>query len=351
MCDVSITPFLMRILTLFLAALSLYTTPCSAQDIVKQHPMQGIELDSLARSYYAALEYSFNAWDSSVVGATHKHFTIDGDTYHLFVYERMDEYGETWTPDLDAKLVVVNGVGTYGKKLWQTSMGPLGYPTQINYAHSTAFSANGAIYLKLIYKEYNDLVDRGWVDFFALEGDSLRSVGHLALYERDDPSGGEIELYDGSLLPFKSSPEGVLITLKRDHLSTYNIDYLLTPTALKLIKNHEPEFHISLEEAQLRIDHIFERYYDQEEEISNTENRHRASFYVQEFERLIKQRHDFAPAYYNAGCMHAILGHINSAIPALKRAFELDPEYIEKAKTDPDLDLLRKHAEFLALFE
>lgn len=46
---------------------------------------------------------------------------------------------------------------------------------------------------------------------------------------------------------------------------------------------------------------------------------------------------DSASTYYNLACAHARLGAIQDAGEALKRAVELNPEFEEKAKHDPDL--------------
>lgn len=44
--------------------------------------------------------------------------------------------------------------------------------------------------------------------------------------------------------------------------------------------------------------------------------------------------------YYNMGCYHARLGEIEDAQAYVERAFELDPEFRENARTDPDLENL-----------
>ncbi len=45
--------------------------------------------------------------------------------------------------------------------------------------------------------------------------------------------------------------------------------------------------------------------------------------------------------HYNAGCYLARLGKLQDAMAALRRAFEMDADYRENARTDPDLISLR----------
>ena len=45
--------------------------------------------------------------------------------------------------------------------------------------------------------------------------------------------------------------------------------------------------------------------------------------------------------HYNTGCYLARLGKLRDAMAALRRAFEMDADYRENARTDPDLTALR----------
>ena len=45
--------------------------------------------------------------------------------------------------------------------------------------------------------------------------------------------------------------------------------------------------------------------------------------------------------HYNTGCYLARLGKLRDAMASLRRAFEMDAEYLESARTDPDLAALR----------
>jgi tetratricopeptide (TPR) repeat protein len=45
--------------------------------------------------------------------------------------------------------------------------------------------------------------------------------------------------------------------------------------------------------------------------------------------------------HYNTGCYLARLGKLRDAMASLRRAFEMDAEYLENARTDPDLAALR----------
>ena len=46
--------------------------------------------------------------------------------------------------------------------------------------------------------------------------------------------------------------------------------------------------------------------------------------------------------HYNCACYHAVLGQTDRALDALKRAFEIDPDYRKNAREDPDLVSLRE---------
>ncbi|MDI1314474.1 hypothetical protein [Prosthecobacter sp.] len=49
--------------------------------------------------------------------------------------------------------------------------------------------------------------------------------------------------------------------------------------------------------------------------------------------------------YYNMGCYHACLGHVDKSLTYLQRAFEMDGELRQHAKKDRDLDGLRAQLE------
>jgi len=49
--------------------------------------------------------------------------------------------------------------------------------------------------------------------------------------------------------------------------------------------------------------------------------------------------------YYNMGCYHARLGHLEKSLAYLERAFEMDGELRLHAKRDHDLDCLRAQLE------
>lgn len=49
--------------------------------------------------------------------------------------------------------------------------------------------------------------------------------------------------------------------------------------------------------------------------------------------------------YYNMGCYHACLGHLEKSLAYLQRAFEMDGELRQHAKKDRDLDCLRAELE------
>lgn len=71
---------------------------------------------------------------------------------------------------------------------------------------------------------------------------------------------------------------------------------------------------------------------------------------IRYFEKAIEINNEYAQAYFNKGSAHSLMGHIDEAINALKKAIEIEPEkFIEKAKADPDFDGIRENAQFIGL--
>ena len=51
-----------------------------------------------------------------------------------------------------------------------------------------------------------------------------------------------------------------------------------------------------------------------------------------------------ADASYNLACFYARVGRVEEALPLLRESFQVNPELIELARTDPDLDRIRGEA-------
>lgn len=58
-----------------------------------------------------------------------------------------------------------------------------------------------------------------------------------------------------------------------------------------------------------------------------------------------------AASTYNLGCFYSRVGREDEALYRFKQAFELDPALKDVARTDPDLDRMRNHAELVALID
>ena len=75
--------------------------------------------------------------------------------------------------------------------------------------------------------------------------------------------------------------------------------------------------------------------------------------HFQEAANLYQQLIDADPSdslgYYNKGCAESLMGHAQTALTLLKRAFELDRSMKKPARNDPDLETVRKEDEFMIL--
>ena len=331
-----------------------FCLPALAQDTIPEYPILPWKPDPEKDEFAMSLASAMIAWNDSLGLINSKYVEFQDHRVYLFVL--MPEY-EFYDPFVDVPqgtLLVSKKAPKKGFQHWYIPLSPLPSPFRRNFDRSTLFYSNDVLYLKLYTGAYNDFIDQGGVGFYAL-GDSARYVGGISLHNRDDASGtAEIRLYNGRLLPFEKSAEGAHITLMRQRFSEYPIEYLLTPATLKLIKNHEPEFHMTLEEAQTELNSIFDHYYSplvKERAISPEGRKRRAEDFFWRFELLATKRADFAPAHYNSACMLAILGNQEQALAFLKTAIELDPSYIQKAQSDTDLSSLRETPAFKALIE
>jgi tetratricopeptide (TPR) repeat protein len=68
-------------------------------------------------------------------------------------------------------------------------------------------------------------------------------------------------------------------------------------------------------------------------------------------EQAIKIKPDYASAWYNKACFHALSHQLEDALTSLQKALELDDtdKHIELAKTDTDFDSIRNNPQFQAL--
>ncbi|MBI4606990.1 MAG: hypothetical protein HY721_33930 [Planctomycetes bacterium] len=63
-------------------------------------------------------------------------------------------------------------------------------------------------------------------------------------------------------------------------------------------------------------------------------------------ERLVELEPREPKFHYNLACAHSLLGHVEAALKALARAFQLGYSRIEHLRDDPDLDNLKKDRRF-----
>jgi tetratricopeptide (TPR) repeat protein len=68
-----------------------------------------------------------------------------------------------------------------------------------------------------------------------------------------------------------------------------------------------------------------------------------------EYESALAIAPDLPQAHYNLACGYARAGDLERALPPLVRAIELEPEFGEDARNDPDFDPVRHRPEFIAL--
>lgn len=67
------------------------------------------------------------------------------------------------------------------------------------------------------------------------------------------------------------------------------------------------------------------------------------------FRKAIRINKDYADPYYNFACLHSKWGNIDPALRYLKKAAALNPEVLEWAKNDKDLNYLHTSVEFKRL--
>ena len=263
----------MKSALLVLSILFGFVSPKSnAQDIVQQYPFHNLERDSPQSELVGSLNKAMRIWDDSLGSIWYAYSDVENTRYHLFhitgVPENSEEYIEGIEIVRDGKLVLIRLEDKKHRyQQWNTPYSAFyrSYDNpMLRWDRSTIFLHNGTPYIKVYHSVLNDFTNKAFVQFFAAQGDSLSSLGSIPLYDNDDASGfRQHELYDGELLPFASSSDGVNITLNRSTFSTYPIEYLLTPDSLTLVKDHKPEFHIAKEEAENQLNAIFEDYYSE----------------------------------------------------------------------------------------
>jgi len=67
--------------------------------------------------------------------------------------------------------------------------------------------------------------------------------------------------------------------------------------------------------------------------------------------KLAKLRTHDPVVHYNLACSHSLLGQIDEALAALRRAIELGYRDFNHLQRDPDLENLRRDPKYLALLE
>jgi tetratricopeptide (TPR) repeat protein len=71
-----------------------------------------------------------------------------------------------------------------------------------------------------------------------------------------------------------------------------------------------------------------------------------------DFEKALEIKSNHINAIYNIGYCYAIQGKVTPAVDYIEKAIKLNPaKYLPAAKTDPDLERLRKNKRFQALIE
>ncbi|WP_217359984.1 tetratricopeptide repeat protein [Anabaena sp. UHCC 0253] len=72
---------------------------------------------------------------------------------------------------------------------------------------------------------------------------------------------------------------------------------------------------------------------------------------ITSFDEALKINQGLQIAWYNKAQCYALIDNVNLAIDNLQKAIELNPEYKNNAKTDPDFDEIREDERFKQLIE
>ncbi len=130
--------------------------------------------------------------------------------------------------------------------------------------------------------------------------------------------------------------------------NSQTVIYRLNHEGMKMESEIEP-FQISHADAKKTIDKLFEWYYEGDQAEAPDEKVQWARYFLRSFRNLQTLAPEFAPGYYNAACMLAIMGKADEALPQLEKAFQLDPKYKTKAQKDGDLMGVRELEGFQVL--
>ena len=134
---------------------------------------------------------------------------------------------------------------------------------------------------------------------------------------------------------------------------TFTETYTAEPDSLFISQSTRPEYFISQAKADSIYQDLLLDYYGAYwDSVASEEwgSSNRALSFLYRFGDLSVLRPDFAPGHYNTACMLAILENYGQAIQFLEKAILLDPDYLDKARRDPDLKGLRESKKFKRLF-
>lgn len=196
--------------------------------------------------------------------------------------------------------------------------------------------------------------------FYRLEPDRLADIGDYTLSEQH--STGD--------LPWWTTRRNMKLTLSRGGYTitatfTKTLDSInlahdqleerfsvktretwrLTPHRLELVTSKPARaYFVSRKQARMLFELMIDWYYVQKGKAKRSEFvlTHWPRYFQIEFAFLARLRPDFAPAHYNAACMHALLDERPQAMSYLRTAIRLDPAYARKARRDPDLQNVRE---------
>ncbi len=133
---------------------------------------------------------------------------------------------------------------------------------------------------------------------------------------------------------------------------TFTDTYAADQDSLFISQSTRPESFISQVKADSIYQDLLSDYYSAYwDSVASKEggSADRAFSFLYRFGDLSVLRPGFAPGHYNAACMLAILENHGQAIAFLEEAIRLDPDYLDKARRDPDLKGLRELKAFKRL--
>ena len=296
-----------------------------------------------------------NKYTDDLWGAYYISVPAEADTFMAFYvrieYEEDDEY----LPWMIIKRL------SEKDQLWMLSpelLGELKFISYFKLRESGIIVSNDTPFLWLKHRTQHHSIAGQHDQVYILEPDSVIDAGivpgfHIIDNESDELWPWKLNVFSESS-PFKNTEEGAFMKRKVtlgtafgrfNYTETYTVD----EDTVRLYNSNEPDYFLSYLETDSLLQVTLDDYYSEKwTEQIKTEGgiKNRAENYLYTFADLTHLRADYAPAFYNKACMESLVGFTWEALQSLKKALELDPNYLHKALRDPDLEQVRQLPEF-----